>query len=338
MKQAKTLHEIAEELERQLHSKRDFIVPTRSLRMNCSEFVRLSLQVNGKLEEFGLRPIAHEQLGSHYGIPKKYYDTMLDSHPTLLQSNLNYWFENQPQKRMIRVLDNGVRAFLSNRYRRLDHYDIANVVIPIIRDAGCQFETGEITESHLYLKALAPKIEEVEVGDAVQAGLIISNSEVGKGSLRIEPLIYRLQCKNGMIVQDASIRQTHVGKELEEGYVRYAEDTLKAEDELLWRKVRDTVQSIVSPEFFRRIVERLKEAKKTKLSDVEKAVEITTTRYGINENEKKDVIRHILESSDPTAYGMANAVTRTAQDVETYDRSIELERIGWQIMTQANFN
>ncbi len=53
---------------------------------------------------------------------------------------------------------------------------------------------------------------EVEVGDVVIAGFVISNSEVGLGSLRVEPLVFRFVCKNGMICKDYAQKRYHVGK------------------------------------------------------------------------------------------------------------------------------
>lgn len=61
----------------------------------------------------------------------------------------------------------------------------------------------EVTEGNLYLKVINKAIRaEVKPGDVVQAGFVVSNSEVGLGSLRVEPLVYRLVCSNGLIVND----------------------------------------------------------------------------------------------------------------------------------------
>jgi hypothetical protein len=46
----------------------------------------------------------------------------------------------------------------------------------------------------------------------VQAGVVISNSEVGQGTLSVQPLIYRLICRNGLIAADRAMRKTHVGR------------------------------------------------------------------------------------------------------------------------------
>ena len=64
-------------------------------------------------------------------------------------------------------------------------------------------ESCEVTPTHLYLKVVNRRIKaEVKVGDVVQAGFVIYNSEVGLGSLRVEPIVFRLVCKNGLICKD----------------------------------------------------------------------------------------------------------------------------------------
>ena len=50
---------------------------------------------------------------------------------------------------------------------------------------------------------------DVVPGDTVQGGVIISNSEVGLGAVSVQPLLYRLVCTNGMVVNDLGERRTH---------------------------------------------------------------------------------------------------------------------------------
>jgi hypothetical protein len=104
---------------------------------------------------------------------------------------------------MLRTLDGSMRAFLSDRYRRLDNYDLASAVLPVLKEMGegLKIVSTELTESKMYIKVINERLElEVKQGDVVQAGMVISNSEVGMGSLKVEPLIYRLICTNGCAV------------------------------------------------------------------------------------------------------------------------------------------
>ncbi len=123
--------------------------------------------------------------------------------PELLAANVNEWFHQKPERRMLRTLDGSMRAFLSDRYRRLDNYDLASAVLPVLKEMGegLKIVSTELTESKMYIKVINERLElEVKQGDVVQAGMVISNSEVGMGSLKVEPLIYRLICTNGCAV------------------------------------------------------------------------------------------------------------------------------------------
>ena len=66
--------------------------------------------------------------------------------------------------------------------------------------ARAKFRAGRYGDEHLH----GLLIVEVKQGDTVQAGIIISNSEVGLGSLSLRTFLYRLVCLNGMILNFAS--------------------------------------------------------------------------------------------------------------------------------------
>ena len=75
---------------------------------------------------------------------------------------------------------------------------------------NCQIVSCDITETHLYLKVINKSMkEEITEGDIVQAGFVVSNSEIGLGALKVEPLVYRLVCKNGMISKDYAHKKYH---------------------------------------------------------------------------------------------------------------------------------
>ena len=82
----------------------------------------------------------------------------------------------------------------------MDNYNIASAVLPILAEIpDVRIESCQITDSRMYIKAVNPRLQEdVTPGDTVQAGVVISNSEVGLGSVNIQPLIYRLVCSNGI--------------------------------------------------------------------------------------------------------------------------------------------
>jgi hypothetical protein len=52
----------------------------------------------------------------------------------------------------------------------------------------------------------------------------------------------------------------------------------------------------------------------------------------VTEGETSSVLRHLIRGGDLSAWGLANAVTRTAEDVADYDRATELEAAGGRVI------
>ncbi len=138
MKTGKTLVELATELERQSDTKKDFVASTSVLEMTPEG--ELTLETEMSSNGFPLTDNCHAQIATKLDIPAKYYNRMRKEAPKLLATNVNEWFHNKPERRMIRTLDGQARAFLSDRYRRLDNYDLASDVLPILIETGLNKE------------------------------------------------------------------------------------------------------------------------------------------------------------------------------------------------------
>ena len=212
MKTGLTIQQMAQELLRQSKAKQDYLVNTGSLSLSVtSDAPQLRVTENGldKIAPLDIRQTAHRQLGTYLGIPQKYYELMRTDAPELLAYNANYWFSQKNELRTLRTMDGCARAFLSNRYRRIDNLDIASVTLPVIGELPeARFVSTQITDDFMYIKVVNPRLQaDVVPGDVVQAGVIISNSETGLGSVTIQPLIYRLVCSNGMVINDAKTRR-----------------------------------------------------------------------------------------------------------------------------------
>ena len=338
MKFGKTLQELAAELERQNEAKKDFIVDAGALSMGVDGSTP-SLYVNNggnSLTQYGVNSIAHRQLGQFLKIPAAYYDRMRTDNPGLLAQNVNTWLDDMGgTKRMLRTMDGTARALLSERYRRIDNYEIASAVLPIIGALdGARVESCELTDERMYIKVVDPKTTaEVKVGDVVQAGVIVTNSEVGSGSVSVKPLIFRL------VAQDGAMQKYHVGRtnEANEDFSIYRNETIIADDKAFLMKLEDSVKAAVSQASFNRIVGQMREATEAKIKadTVPQVVELASKEYGFSEAEGKGILGHLIAGGDLSLYGLANAVTRQAQDVESYDRSTELEATGYRIITMA---
>lgn len=347
MKYGMSIIELAQEISRQNEAKKDYIVDTRKMRFDAdASGAQLSLDNgSGLVMAFGINDIAHDQIGTALGIPSKYYDKMRKDNPSLLADNINSWFQKEPKSRMVRTMTYNdrdqriARAFLSDKYRRIDNFEIAQTVLPIIADMpDAKIESCDVTEHRMYIKVVNPRLtSEVVPGDIVQSGIIISNSEVGSGSMEIQPLVYRLVCKNGMVVNDASTKKRHVGRanQASEDFSLYTDETLRLDDLALMAKVRDTVKAIAEQTQFERVVSMMRQAKEAEITthNIPAMVELAGTDFGYTKQEGAGILDYLIKGGDLTLYGMANAVTRAAQDVESYDRSTAMEKIGYDILS-----
>lgn len=343
MKTGRTLSQLGKKLQRQRNMRQDFIADTRSLSLQSSERgSALTVDFgNGTVSSFYLNELAQQQIAARLQIPYRYYQRMRSEQPALLDENVNTWLRHAPERRMLRVLDGHVRAFLSDRYRRLDHLELCNAILPILQEMkGASIVSCDVTDTMLYLKVVNKKLQaEIDVGDVVQAGMVISNSEVGLGALKVEPLVYRLVCKNGLVVKDMAQKRYHVGRQVESedaAYEIYSDETLAADDTAFFMKVQDTVRCAVDEAKFMLTVDKLKSAKEEQLGpDPVKTVEVLADRYLLNQSERGSVLRHFLMAGDNSRYGLLNAVTRASQDVTDYQRATELERLGGEILAAS---
>lgn len=336
MKTGKSLSELCAEIERQATAKKDYIVDTRAVTALGSPegfTVGFNTGVAGRTD-MPLTNWGHGQLASTVGIPRQYYDRMLNAAPALLASNVNNWLHNEPGKRMLRSMDGQIRAVLSERYRPLDYMDLAEHSLEKIAKLGCSVESCELTEKRLYLKAVFPKIEgEIAKGDIVQMGIVIRNSEVGAGSVGFEPMIYRLACTNGMIIADSKIRKYHIGK-METELGEFLKNSTRLQiDKAFWCQVSDIMDNILTKDFFDKQVLKIKNAGEQKIEgDIAQAVEVTGKIIGASEGERKGILQHLAKGGDFSKWGMVNALTRFSQDIEDYERATDFERFGGEVL------
>ena len=131
MKTAKSIVELATEIQRQNEAKRDFIVPTQVAQVDINGHQRINFNGN----DFDLSDHALGQIAERVKIPKRYLNYLRAEYPSLLAHNINELFRKFPELRMIRTLDGVARAFLSDRYRPLDHFGLSNATFPALQAA-----------------------------------------------------------------------------------------------------------------------------------------------------------------------------------------------------------
>ena len=343
MKTGRTIQDLATEIQRQQETKRDFVAPTEKLQFvqagtNGSTRTVLRMDKGEEIELFGMTDHFHAQVGDRLKIPGRYYRRMREEAPDLLADNVNHWMTNSGENRMVRTLDGDARAFLSDRFRPMDNFDLAEAVLPILLEGdGMRVESCEITPRRMYLKVVNERVQgEVKKGDVVQAGVAISNSEIGSGALSISPLLFRLVCLNGMISTDQSLRKFHTGRRQggEEGsWEVFSDATKNLSDAALWAQVRDLTKAALNEALFKDQLRKAQQAAGEAITgDPIKVIEVVQKKLDLTDNERGGVLRNLISGGDLSKWGLTNALTAYSQEVDDYDRATEFEAFGGRVI------
>ena len=173
MKNGRSLVDLAHELERQLATKRDMIVPTGLMHHETASDGTTSIRVETPdgLRTFRTTELFRRQVADKLKIPFAYFERMRTEQAGLLDRNVDTWLHHEPELRMVRTLDGQARAFLSDRYRRLDNYDLCDHVLPMLQQLPGVFCAGEMLDW------------EAPTGGYLLSGCLATGRAAGSGAL-----------------------------------------------------------------------------------------------------------------------------------------------------------
>jgi len=336
------MSQLADELDRRTEAKQDYIVPTRELdliQVGEEENVAWALDVPGQ-GFYEATERTHNQIASRIKIPSRYYHRMLEEAPELLQQNVRHWFETNSENRMIRTLDGKARAFLSDKYKRIDNEDVFQAVMPAIAEnkKAVVLSSG-VTDRKMYLKILFPDMElEVKKGDTVHMGLSISNGEIGNGSTEFQAFFYRDFCTNGCVFgkeEAFGMKRMHLGGRLLEGvdYQVISNRTQQMQIQTMQAEMGDVVRAATDMNLFTKMVDKLRDATEGEMiRNPEPAIEVLAKNFNLTDRERSQALINLIADQDYSRYGALNAVTKIANTHESYDRATDLESFGGKIL------
>ena len=260
MKSDYTIQQWAQRITDRAERKVDLIADTRSVQYDPQ-----TNKMHVGQHELSVNDHAHGQIATQTGIPALYYKRMREDAPALLGENIRTWFDKYPANRMIRALDNTARAWLSDKYNRMDDDAFANVVMPAVYDVpGASIESCGMTDLKTTIKFVSPRLTyQVRKGDDVQFGVAYSNSEVGAGRLTGTLFAKQLVCLNGMCIEAEMFASTHVGRRhttRDLGEI-FQLDTLKADGAATILKLRDYTKELLTDRFLTEQVEKMRGSK-----------------------------------------------------------------------------
>ena len=271
---------------------------------------------------------------------------------TLYDQNVNYWLDANPDKRHLvrgfRTDDADqpgiARALLSDRYRTIDNYDVLMATLSGVRAAGVEvnIDGADLSDRRMSLRLTCPEVtayaNEIlggyrspftgETGSdnpTVFAGLVVKNSETGGGAFTIVPRIVVQVCNNGLQMTKDAMRAVHLGGKLDDGVVRWSDDTQQHELSLITSKARDAVATFLDVDYMRTKIQELQELAGVEVTRPADTIQRVSKKTGWSETEQDEILSHFIRGGQTTALAVAQAVTAYAQTVQSIDRQDELE-------------
>jgi hypothetical protein len=249
------------------------------------------------------------------------------------------------------------RALLSDQYGFVDHLDALTAALDGVKEAGVEvnIESCDLSDRRMYVRVVAEQVNALAPtllrhyrspfnhnsgtdNPVVFAGFVISNSETGNGAWSITPRLVVMVCRNGMTINADAIRGVHLGQRLDEGIIRWSEDTKRKQLELMKAKTADVVRTALDVDYLQAKIEEIENKADHKLtSHADEAVKTVTNRLKFPEHVRDAVLQHFIEAGDTTAGGVMQAVTSAAQVVESPDMSSEMEGKALEALTLASY-
>lgn len=277
----------------------------------------------------------------------------------LLDANVNEWLARSDKQWFIRGFkgegeDCGMgRAFLSDRYGCIDNLDVLMAALSGVRAAGATGTVkADLTERRMYVQVTMPEISMLAPNllknyrspftgatgaenPTVFAGIIISNSETGNGAFTITPRLTVQVCKNGMTIAKDALRKTHLGATMDEGVIRWSDETQRANIELVTAQAKDAVETFCNVDYMRAKIAEIEAAAGVAVAQPTKVIERVSKSLKFSEAEAEGILGHFIQGGDATAGGVMQAVTSFSQTILDPDRANEVEALGLEALALA---
>lgn len=259
-----------------------------------------------------------------------------------------------------------LRAYLSGSYRPMDNAQLVATVLPIAREKGAYLTDFSIDEQRMHAKfvtverdvklvvaQLAERMgltyEEarsrhvIDQHEVLSLGVNIRNSETGFAALDVSGLIRILKCTNYYIAEQAT-RVAHLGRKNKgngDGDLHWvSEQTQRLDNAAIFSRVKDTTLALLDET---KQLENAEKIVKAKANIVEPEIPVFDfiDNFGegylqLTDGEaavlKEEIVRSNMVEGAFSQFSLAQGVTATAKKVDSYDRRVELERAGWEII------
>jgi hypothetical protein len=236
------------------------------------------------------------------------------------------------------------RALHSDRYGIVDNLDVLLAALAGVKESGVETEivSADLSERRMVVRFAAPSVAalaptllrgyrspftgaEGAENPTVFAGFELSNSETGGGAFSIVPRLIVEVCTNGMKLTKDAFRKIHLGSQMEDGIVRYSDDTRRKSIELVSAQTRDAVATFLDMDYVEGAIVRLEQNAGVVIADPIAAFARLAKQQNFTADEQALILSHFISGALATAGGVLHAITSAAQVVGDPDRAYELE-------------
>lgn len=281
-------------------------------------------------------------------------------HMQLIDDTFNVWMAETRTSHLIRTFHGDdesfglARAILSQRFGCMDDLDVLLAALAGVKAAGVDIavRSCDRTERRMRVRIEAPELTVAAPtflknyrspfsGQSgadlplISAGLAIDNSETGGGATNISPSFTVLVCKNGMTATKDGFRRVHLGGKMAEGIVDWSADTIRKNVDLITAQARDAVETFLNVDFLRTAVAQLEEQAGAPVTDPVETIKQVAKRFSFSEDEQALILADFIAGGDVSAGGVMQAVTSTAQRVESPERAAVLEDSAFDVLSMV---
>jgi hypothetical protein len=282
---------------------------------------------------------AASQLFQKVGMPSRYFVSLLREDPELTAWHFNKVYSKQPPEELLVRTKTGtqtyedddeqyspsvpvVRGVLSDLYSMLDNDMVVEGLSKVISQFTDEYQilTHHLDSKRMHIRITFPStarqigFTKDNIGDILQVGIDIINSEVGLSSLNIAGLIWRLVCANGLrrVMQGESYVQRHM-------YLN--------QPEFLRNMGFSMTQAIESSVL---TMKNFTESKRIELIRPQLSMKVIGDRFKLT----NAIVERAQESweHDATVYGIINSFTAAARGLKDSYR-LELERTSGKLLS-----
>ena len=253
----------------------------------------------------------------------------------LLAHNLQTVFNRRFQKKryLLRSLQQEVRGFLSDSYRRIDSRPVVEAFATAVQEKGALPYEGYVTDTKIAIQAIMPEVYEPVPGEVVAYGLSLENSDFGNGALSVRAYLLRIWCSNLAITQE-EMRQVHLGKRLDESMI-YSERTYELDAQATVSALKDVIQRQLNAEQLQQHMDLIRRANDRPV-DASQARDML--RKALQKHEADSVVE-AYNSADTvnmpagnSMWRLSNAISWVAGKTEDAERKLEISKVAGQIL------